>query len=127
MLNAQIKGKGVGCYCGAWQLLLPSHSRFCGGLLACIALPRSIRPAPPRRPSPATPSLPCPAPCSAPSAFHSLAAHLTTGMFLLGDAADQLAGAAAGSADAVGGAAGAAVDAAAAVGDAAAQVTTGCL
>ncbi|PSC67864.1 inner membrane PPF-chloroplastic isoform B [Micractinium conductrix] len=58
---------------------------------------------------------------SAPSAFHSLAAHLTTGMFLLGDAADQLAGAAAGSADAVGGAAGAAVDAAAAVGDAAAQ------
>lgn len=39
--------------------------------------------------------------CSAPSALDNLAAHLTTRLFLLGDAAEQLAAAADGAAPAV--------------------------
>lgn len=51
---------------------------------------------------------------AAPSAFHSLAAHLSTSLFLLGDAADAVAGAAS-----------TAADAAAAAGDAAPEAAKG--
>jgi hypothetical protein len=53
--------------------------------------------------------------CSVPSAFHNLAAHLTTGLFLLGDAASSLgdaSGAASAAVDAASNAASALVDAA---------------
>lgn len=61
---------------------------------------------------------------SAPSAFHSLAAHLTTTLFLLGDAADSLAdasGTAAAAVDAASNAASAVADAAPAAAEEAAK------
>lgn len=63
------------------------------------------------------PSSPCLPACSAPSAFHSFAAHLSTQLFLLGDAAEAVAGAVGGDA-----AAQAVADAVSQGGDAAVEV-----